>query len=141
MLAVFLLLAAGSLLAMHAQMRYEVLRDQQRNMQLQNLLDSGYALIAATVRDDHGFSGAFDLELGGGVVHMEVEWLVAPDIPTGLRSIAMTAFYRGEKRRAQGLLRIPSPGATPVLYGFEPVPLLAPDEDLSLIEEDPPPPQ
>lgn len=134
LLAVFLLLAAGALLAMHLQMRYELLRDQQRNMQLQNLLDSGYALIAASVREDYSFSGRLDLELGGGVVEMDVQWLVGSGIPTGTRRIEMAAFYGGETRRARGLLRIPSPGARPVLYGFEPLPPQASDEDESQFE-------
>lgn len=123
LIAVLLLLGAGALLVLHVQVRMALVRDQQRNMALQSLLDSGYAVVAGTVREDYGFDGELELELDGGLVRMEIDRIVGLGLPPGLRHVDMTAFYRGEVRRAEGFLRIPSPGAAPELYGLEPVPL------------------
>ena len=123
MIAVLLLLGAGALLVLHVQVRMALVRDQQRNMALQNLLDSGYAVAAGSMREDYGFDGELEVELDGGLVRMEIDRVFVLGQPPGLRYIQMTAFYRGEVRRAEGFLLLPSPGAMPELYGLEPVPL------------------
>ena len=96
-----LLLSVGAVLGFHLQKRMDIFRDQQRNLHVQALLDSGMASALASLRDNHLYQGKQELELDGG----EVEVVVSYGSGTGLRKVEITSKFRHETRRSEGVIR------------------------------------
>ncbi|MEM1181056.1 MAG: hypothetical protein AAGM22_22130 [Acidobacteriota bacterium] len=122
LMAILLLVAAGAMMSLHILNRMALIRDQERNLHLQALVDSGYAYAASRIAADRGYSAIVELELDGGVVEVDVEVITGLVVQPGLRQIGLRAEYRGEVRRGRGLLRI-RPDGRLELFGIEPVPL------------------
>ena len=119
---VLLLLAAGAILGAHLQKRMAIFRDQQRNMHVQALLDTGMATAMAVMDQDFQYQGTQRLNIDDGTVTAHVAFSSV----SGVRDVRITAKYRGETRRARAVVRV-APMAPPVVTSWKPVASWEPD--------------
>lgn len=97
-----LLLAAGAVLGMHLQKRMSTVIDQQKNLHADALLDSGLAQAMAILSDNYLYQGTRNLDLDGGRVTVKIAFYKITDV----RSVEVTATYRGKTRRGAGLIAV-----------------------------------
>ncbi len=116
LVVVLLLMAAGAVLGIHLQRRAAIFRDQERNLHVQALLDSGTAVALSEMRKDFQYQGSRTVEIDGGSVISRVSFTSK----TGIRDLRVTAKYRGESRRVSATVQVEK-DEPPVVVSWRPV--------------------